>query len=62
MDPVLLLADTATRSGISTGQEGPVAPVPEPVLPFQMAHPLVPVRGTGAKAPPLTPVGNTNRC
>jgi len=26
---------TATRSGISTGREGPVAPVPEPVLPFQ---------------------------
>jgi len=26
---------TATRSGISTGREGPVAPVPEPVLPFR---------------------------
>jgi hypothetical protein len=25
---------TAARSGISTGREGPVAPVPEPVLPF----------------------------
>jgi hypothetical protein len=28
-------ANTATRSGISTGREGPVAPVPEPVLPFR---------------------------
>jgi len=27
--------DTATRSGISTGREGLVAPVPEPVLPFR---------------------------
>jgi len=27
--------DTATRSGISTGREGPVVPVPEPVLPFR---------------------------
>jgi len=26
---------TSTRSGISTGREGPVVPVPEPVLPFQ---------------------------
>ena len=26
---------TATRSGISTGREGPVAPIPEPVLPFR---------------------------
>jgi len=28
-------------------------------LPGLKAHPLVPVRGTGAKASPLTPVGNT---
>jgi len=30
-----VLGGTATRSGISTGREGPVAPVPEPVLPFR---------------------------
>ena len=26
---------TSTRSGISTGREGPVVPVPEPMLPFR---------------------------
>jgi len=28
-------ATTAARSGISIGREGPVAPIPEPVLPFR---------------------------
>jgi len=31
----VIVSNTGTRSGISTGREEPVAPVPEPVLPFR---------------------------
>jgi len=31
----MVLGGTGAGRGISTGREGPIAPVPEPVLPFR---------------------------